>query len=136
MTTLLDANVLIAIATPSHVHHAAAETWFSSLDGGFATCPITQGALMRLILRTGGTRGQALAVLSDLVAAAQHSFWPDDVGYDAIRLEGVMGHGQLTDAYLAGLARSRRGALATFDRGLAALHGDVAVRVPTQAQDE
>ena len=33
---------------------------------------------------------------------------------------------QVTDSYLAALARHRNGRLATFDRGLAALHADVA----------
>ena len=39
--------------------------------------------------------------------------------------------GIVTDAYLAQLARSRNGQLATLDSGLAHLHSDVAVLVPT-----
>jgi uncharacterized protein len=39
----------------------------------------------------------------------------------------VLGHRQVTDAYLAALARHHHGKLATFDKGLAALHSDVAV---------
>ncbi|MGY1709513.1 hypothetical protein ACI8AC_08390 [Geodermatophilus sp. SYSU D00758] len=39
----------------------------------------------------------------------------------------MVGHKQVTDAYLAGLARSRDGRLATLDRTLAALHDDAAV---------
>ena len=48
MTALLDANVLIALLVDDHVHHMAAENWFVSTSGNFATCPITQGSLMRL----------------------------------------------------------------------------------------
>jgi predicted nucleic acid-binding protein len=44
---------------------------------------------------------------------------------------GVIGHRQVTDAYLAALARQRGGRLATFDAGLAQLHPDVAQLVPT-----
>jgi hypothetical protein len=66
-----------------------------------------------------------------LVQHDRHDFWSDDVSYLDVRLEGVVGHRQVTDAYLAGLARGRGGRLATFDGGLAALHPDVAVRVPT-----
>lgn len=55
-----------------------------------------------------------------------HRFWPDDVSFEQVRLRGVVGHRQVTDAYLAGLARQRGGQLATFDRGLAAMHLDVA----------
>jgi len=43
----------------------------------------------------------------------------------------VLGHRQVTDAYLAGLARAHRGRLPTMDRGLVAVHPDVADLVPT-----
>lgn len=39
MTALLDANVLIALVVAEHAHHDAAEEWFTTSDGGFATCP-------------------------------------------------------------------------------------------------
>jgi uncharacterized protein len=38
---------------------------------------------------------------------------------------------QVTDAYLAQLARTHNGRLATFDQGLAQLHSDVAELVAT-----
>lgn len=41
-------------------------------------------------------------------------------------MEKLIGHRQVTDAYLAQLARSRAGRVATFDGGLVELHGDVA----------
>ena len=37
----------------------------------------------------------------------------------------------MTDAYLAELTRAHSGRLATFDRGLVALHPDVTVLVPS-----
>jgi predicted nucleic acid-binding protein len=37
-----------------------------------------------------------------------------------------MGHRQVTDAYLAELARLHSGRLATFDQGLAQSHADIA----------
>jgi predicted nucleic acid-binding protein len=46
-------------------------------------------------------------------------------------MHGVIGHRQATDAYLAQLAREHGGRLATFDQGLAKLHGDIAELVPT-----
>jgi uncharacterized protein len=48
-----------------------------------------------------------------------------------VEFGGVVGHRQVTDAYLAQLARSRDGQLATLDSGLAHLHNDVAVLIPT-----
>jgi predicted nucleic acid-binding protein len=55
VTVLLDANVLIALLVEDHVHHEAAESWFVGMGGNFATCPITQGSLMRLLIREGQT---------------------------------------------------------------------------------
>ena len=46
---LLDANVLIALTTPEHTLNNRAAAWFRA-GHKFATCPITQGALIRLSL--------------------------------------------------------------------------------------
>lgn len=128
---LLDGNVLYALVDQSHVHHAPAQAWFASHASGFATCPITQGTLLRLLLRLGGcTTEQALAVLHGVTGHPQHHFWADDLPYADVRWTGVLGHRQVTDAYLAALARHHKGRLATFDGGLAALHPDVALPVP------
>ncbi len=45
---LLDANVLIALATPDHALNTRAAAWFRK-GYTFATCPITQGALIASI---------------------------------------------------------------------------------------
>jgi toxin-antitoxin system PIN domain toxin len=139
VTTLLDGNVLVALIDRSHVHHAAAVAWFDrhvgrhpgSDEGGFATCPITQGTLLRLLLRFGAVAdaAAAVAVLRGITAHPRHRFWADDLDYADIAWTGVLGHRQVTDAYLAALARQHGGRLATFDRGLAALHPDVAVAI-------
>lgn len=128
MTHLLDGNVLVALVDRSHVHHTAAVRWFAAHTGGFATCPITQGTLLRLLLRFGAIADAAgaVAVLKQLTSHARHTFWADDIGYADVSWIGVLGHRQVTDNYLAGLARHHGGRLATFDRGLAALHTDIA----------
>ena len=64
MTVLVDANVLIALLVDDHVHHVAAENWFVGTSGNFATCPITQGSLMRLLIREGQSAATAQAVLN------------------------------------------------------------------------
>ena len=139
---LLDGNVLVALVSSSHVHHAAAHLWFGS-DAHphahpFATCPPTQGTLLRLLMNLGKVPIEsAVAVLANLVAHPRHRFWPDDLGYADVAWQGVLGHRQVTDAYLAALARHHGGKLVTFDSGLAALHADVAVGLranPTSAQ--
>ena len=47
-THLLDVNVLIALASPLHVHHVQAHAWFESVgQKSWATCPLTQLAFVR-----------------------------------------------------------------------------------------
>ncbi len=131
---LLDGNVLYALIDQAHVHHAAAQAWFvgqARSQTGFATCPITQGTLLRLTLRVGGySIEQGLAVLAQVTQHPLHHFWPDDLAYSGIRWYGVTGHRQITDAYLAALARHHGGKLASFDKGLVALHPDIGVALP------
>jgi uncharacterized protein len=125
---LLDGNVLIALVSSGHVHHAAAQRWFASHNQAFATCPITQGTLVRLLMRLEGLACDvAVQLLASLVAHPRHRFWPDTLGYTQLDWRGVVGHRQVTDAYLASLARHHGGQLASFDQGLVALHADVAV---------
>ncbi|HET6632870.1 MAG TPA: TA system VapC family ribonuclease toxin [Rhodanobacteraceae bacterium] len=128
MAHLLDANLLIALFDNAHTHHARVRRWFIATSGSFATCPIVEGALVRWIVRIVGAAGAELAAveLRKLAADPRHRFWPDDLGYEDVRWEGVLGHRQVTDAYLAALARKHRGRLATLDKGLAALHNDIA----------
>jgi uncharacterized protein len=131
-TFLLDANVLVALADAAHVHHTPAVRWFASTTVPFATCPITQGALLRVLLRLGAvpSADAAVQVLAGFTAHPRHRFWKDEIDYTKLSWNGVMGHRQITDAYLAALARHHGGRLATLDRPLAALHADVAELIP------
>ena len=127
---LLDANVLIALVVEEHVHHDQAEAWFVASRTGFATCPITQGSLMRLLIREGQSAEAARSVLQEITASPRHEFWPDNASYHDIPITGIIGHRQVTDAYLAHLARSYSARLITFDQALAKLHADVAELIP------
>lgn len=133
VTRLLDANVLIALFAGDHVHHDPVRQWFVALQGEFATCPVVEGALTRWIVRIGGRHGVAAATreLDKLANDRRHRFWPDDLAYADVTWSGVLGHKQVTDAYLASLARKHGGQLATLDRALAALHDDVTELIPT-----
>lgn len=134
VATLLDANVLIALLVDDHVHHDAAETWFSASSGRFATCPSTEGSLTRILIRAGQTADAAQAVITQLSQSTRHEFWPDSLSYREVQFHGVIGHRQVTDAYLAQLARTHGGRLATFDEGLAQLHNDVAELVSDEGR--
>lgn len=131
MAVLLDANVLIALVVTDHVHHGAAAEWLSAVEARFATCPITQGSLVRFLVRMGQSAAAAREVVNAVGSAHRHEFWSDGVSFADVEVGGVVGHRQVTDAYLAQLARSRKGQLATLDSGLACLHADVALLIPT-----
>ena len=131
MIDLLDANVLVALASPDHVHHRHAQAWFSASDR-FATCPLTQVTLVRLLVRFGMPAAQAVAALDVIRVHARHAFWADDISVDAESMRAVIGHRQVTDAHLVALARRYRGRLATFDHGLTVVHPDATVLLPTQ----
>src|SRR5262245_29721132 len=123
---LLDSNILIALATLEHSQNVRAANWFRK-GHRFATCPITQGALFRFHLRAGvdATAESAKSLLESISNLPRHEFWPDDASYVDLPAAGIIGHRQVTDAYLVLLARSHGGALATMDQALAAVHPGV-----------
>lgn len=124
MVALLDANVLIALTIADHEHHREVMTWWGE-GRAMATCPITQGALLRFCLRVGVPPMDAMALLDSVTSSDHHRFWPDDLEFDLDMINGLQGHRQVTDAYLVALAVHGGGVLATLDRGLAHHHGEV-----------
>jgi uncharacterized protein len=126
---LLDVNMLIALAWPSHLHHRLAQAWFSAYaSAGWATCPLTQCAFVRIssnpkIIPEAVTAGEALALLQRVVNLPTHTFWKDDISIldEAMPTSLLVGHRQITDAYLLGLAIHHGGRLVTLDGGLASL---------------
>lgn len=124
MIHLLDVNVLIALADMDHVHAASAMRFFerTAVREGWATCPLTENAFLRIVGRSGypggpGSTAEARRILLSLRAAPGHRFWPDDVSLaDDVAFPELPVAQGLTDAYLLGLAVKNRGRLATFDR--------------------
>lgn len=116
-TRLLDANALIALVVFEHEHHDTVVRW-AAASGKLAVCPIVEGALVRFLVRVGETSTTAAAILSSLHTSSRCVFWPDSLSYADAGLGHVVGHRQVTDAYLAALAASRGGRLATLDQGL------------------
>jgi toxin-antitoxin system PIN domain toxin len=121
---LLDVNVLIALFDPGHLHHEAAHAWLGrNRSSGWATCPLTENALVRILSNASypgrrTTVEDAAARLRTFCERRDHVFWPDSVSVrDAgrFRWNHVQGHRQLTDVYLLALSVSNEGMLATFD---------------------
>lgn len=124
---LLDVNVLVALAWPNHVSHTLAHQWFAQhASQGWATCPMTQAGFIRVssnpgIIATAASPREAHALLVRMIDHPHHRFWPDDVSLPALPGEVVaslVGHRQVTDAYLLGLSSAHDGRIATFDRGI------------------
>ena len=119
---LMDANVLIALAVRDHQFHEAAQRWLGTV-AHVAVCPVTEGALVRFLLREGESASVAQAVIAAVRAMAKSEFWPDYLSYADIDLGGVYGHRQVTDSYLVALTVARpQSRLATLDQALAARH--------------
>ncbi len=117
-TYLLDANAVIALVIAEHEHHGRVAVWTTSVDR-IALCPITEGAMVRYLIRVGETPATALQLLAALRQSTKADFWPDSISYADTGLGHVTGHRQVTDAYLASLAANRGARLATFDVALA-----------------
>jgi uncharacterized protein len=127
---LLDVNVLVALAWPTHAGHRAARRWFDEqAASGWATTPVTELGFVRVssnrrALPGSTSPGIAVTILGQWRALGAHEFWPDDVQLVTDRwadVAGLTGHRQVTDAHLVALALSRQGRVVTFDRGLVAL---------------
>jgi len=128
-TYLLDSNILIAFAIDTHADHRRCVEWITS-HSAFATCPITEGSLTRFVLRNNHPIADSQATLQTLAALPNWAFWPDDLSYADANLGSIHGHHQVTDAYLAALARVHGAKLATMDVGLAVTHPDVTTLIP------
>lgn len=129
---LLDVNVLIALVDPRHASSSRAHEWFAlnnQAKGGVATCPIVQNGVARILSQPAYSSGaqfsvrSVVQVLREFCAVVDHQFWADSVAlvnaetFDESRL---MGHRQITDAYLLALAVANDGVLVTFDSAIAA----------------
>lgn len=124
---LLDANVLIALVHEVHVHHALAQRWMGlERERHWASCAFTQLAFIRLgaqpqIGGEGATPARAVSLLQAAVDHPRHEYWadaPSPLTLRTLQSPGLVGHRQVSDAYLLGLAVARRARMATFDRGL------------------
>ncbi len=130
MSHLLDANALIALCWPSHEHHETIVAWLKKVGRrGWATCALTQAALVRLSLQPAVagrvfTASEVAELLAHHTAHPQHQFLPLDFGFDVVKQSctgGLWGHRQITDAWLLTAAIHHGHKLLTLDRSLSAL---------------
>jgi uncharacterized protein len=133
MRALLDVNVWIALIDPLHPHHELAQNWFGNYTGGFATCPIVQNGVLRIMANPkydpDAAQTYTYPMLFNLYKTSleriNHAFWSDGISLlDAqhFQHDTIHSHKQLTDIYLLGLAVAHGGCLVTFDRHIALTH--------------
>lgn len=125
---LLDVNVLIALIDPAHVQHDQAHEWFGRVGHkAFATCPIAENGLLRIVghpkyPNSPGPPSAVADALSAIRSLPGHTFWPDSISLaesDLVDPRLLSSHGRVTDSYLLALARANKGKLATMDQKLA-----------------
>jgi len=131
LLVLLDASALIALFVAEHPDHDTIECWLAKREVIFTSCPITEGALVRYMMRNGFETSRVSGTLDEIHASTRHKFWPDDIDYRQVDLSKLMGYRQVTDAYLAELARHHGSKVVTFDAGFAAQHPDNTVLLPS-----
>jgi uncharacterized protein len=127
--SLLDVNVLIAMIWPSHRAHAKVQQWLSHRPREkWATCPFTETSFVRILSNPSFspdalTPSEAIALLRSNLAHPAHQFWPDNIGLlEAVAYEPrIVGHQQISDAYLLGLAIHQKGKLAILDFSIPSL---------------
>ena len=129
---LLDLNALIAFGDPDHEHHRAIQKWFiSSGKTDWGVCPLTEAGFVRVTTNPGyrptsRTIAQATAILADFATHPGYRYWPIAEKWSVLTAPfsaRLLGHQQVTDAYLLGLAVKEKGVLVTFDRGIRYLAG-------------
>jgi toxin-antitoxin system PIN domain toxin len=123
-TVLYDVNALVALALTTHQHHRAAHRHLATVTS-WATCPVTEAALLRLLLNpavTGRPREtpEVAAVLSGFRTDPRWHWVADDSTLAApmIDIAPLTGHQQVTDLHLVNLCARVGLTLATFDTAL------------------
>ena len=126
MRALLDVNVLLALFDQDHVHHDRARAWLSAeIEHGWASCALTQNGFVRILSQprypSPVSPAEAIGLLRKATRSPHHTFWTSALSIldaERVRTDHVLGHRQVTDAYLLALAVLNEGRFVTFDRNV------------------
>ena len=124
MRALLDINVIIALLDADHLMHAAAQFWLSrELDVGWASCPVTQNGVLRILSQPAYPNHRPVAEVAERLAEAcshpSHRFCNGGVSLISpagVNWQQLLGHRQVTDAYLLAVAVAEGGRFVSFDQ--------------------
>jgi toxin-antitoxin system PIN domain toxin len=125
---LLDINLLIALLDPDHIFHERAHVWWAANgDSGWASCPLTENGVVRIMCNPGYSQkirlvpSELIRLLNTFAANSDHEFWADDLslrGKAHFVADRIHGSRQVTDIYLLGLAASHGARLVSFDESI------------------
>ncbi len=125
MRSLLDINVIIALLDPDHTFHERAHSWWSEHhDEGWASCPLTENGVVRIMSNSSYSREmqftphELINQLRLFGEQTDHEFWGDSISLrdeEIFSSDLILNSRQLTDLYLLALAVKHKGRLATFD---------------------
>ena len=127
---LLDVNALIALIWEDHPFHDTMTAWFARhATRGWATCAITQSGFIRVmnqpaLAKPGRTVAELAGALKQNLADPAHRLLARDFDFAEVLTRcngGVVGHRQVTDAYLLTAAMRAGMKLLTFDSGVTML---------------
>ena len=128
MRALLDVSFLIALLDADHVFHQRAHVWWAAnADSGWASCPLTENGVVRIMCNRGYSQriqlvpSELIRLLDSFAANTDHEFWPDELSLrdkSHFIAERIHGSRQVTDIYLLGLAASRGARLVSFDESI------------------
>jgi uncharacterized protein len=121
---LLDVNALVALAWPNHQFHRTVTARLERRPPpSWATCALTQLGFVRLssnpkIVEVRKTPAEALDLLAELTRDPKHVYLKTlpALASMASRFRALLGHQQVTDAYLLGVAESSGATLLALDR--------------------
>ena len=123
LRALLDVNVLIALLDVDHLHHRRAGDWLAAhVSAGWASCATTQNGCVRIMSQPGYPNSLPAAQVAERLRGAtetaHHTFVADAPSLlDAQHFNcgQLLGHRQVTDAWLLGLAVQHGLCFVTFD---------------------
>ena len=127
MSYLLDANALIALGWPTHEHHPRMVSWFRQhARAGWGSTALTQSAFVRIVSQSAFSgRSFAISEVAELLlrntAHPKHRLVALDFGFADVLgacTGGILGHRQITDAWLLTAAIRSGMMLLTFDTGI------------------
>ncbi len=131
---LLDVNVLLALAWPNHQFHRIATRRLERGQERWATCALTELGFIRLsanpaVVSPAKTPAEAARLLAAMIKDPRHAYLDRMAPPTSLDFGNIIGHNQITDAYLLALARRQNATFLTFDARLRGLAGGAQVEI-------